>query len=61
MLKKYNPLPKKNERTWSLSSPRDSRRGCLCRNRNEYSVKCCDGLLIQQGIGNINANSTGSL
>lgn len=54
-MKKYNPLPKKNERTVSFSSPRNSRRGCLCRNRNEYSVKCCDGLLIEQGIGNINA------
>jgi hypothetical protein len=55
MKKKYNPLPKKHERTVSFSSPKDSRRGCLCKNRNEYSVKCCDGLLIEQGIGNINA------
>jgi hypothetical protein len=55
MKKKYNPLPKKHERTVSFSSPKDSRRGCLCKNRNEYSVKCCDGLLVEQGIGVINA------
>jgi len=61
MKKKFNPLPKKHERTVSYSSPKDSRRGCLCKNRNEYSVKCCDGLLIQQGIGNINKNTTGGL
>ena len=60
MFNKKIPLPNKDERTWGLSSPKNSRRACLCRNRNEYSVKCCDGLLIEQGIGRISA-ATGSL
>ena len=58
--KKHIPKPNKYERSWGLSSPKNSRRGCLCRNRNEYSVRCCDGLLIEQGIGRISA-VTGSL
>ena len=41
--------------TLSHSSPRNSRRGCLCLNSNTYSVRCCDGYLANQGIGRINA------
>ena len=41
--------------TQGLSSPKNSRRGCLCLNSNTYSVECCDGALISQGIGRINA------
>ncbi len=37
--------------TQGLSSPKDSRRGCLCLDSNTYSTKCCDGNLINQGIG----------
>ena len=37
--------------TKGLSSPKNSRRGCLCLDGKTYSRKCCDGLLIQQGIG----------
>ena len=36
----------------SKSSPRGGRRGCLCED-NTYNVKCCDGSLRAQGIGNI--------
>ncbi len=32
------------------SSPRGSRRGCLCKD-NTYSTKCCDQTLRAQGIG----------
>lgn len=39
--------------TLGLSSPKNSRRGCLCANTNTYSTRCCDGYLINQGIGNI--------
>jgi len=39
--------------TLSHSSPKNSRRGCLCANSNTYSVSCCDGYLINQGIGQI--------
>jgi len=38
------------------SSPKNSRRGCLCADSNIYDVKCCKGLLINQGIGNVNSN-----
>ncbi len=37
--------------TQGLSSPKNSRRGCLCLNSNTYSVECCNGYLINQGIG----------
>jgi len=33
-----------------VASPRGGNRGCLCKD-NTYSRKCCDGALIQQGIG----------
>jgi hypothetical protein len=39
--------------TRGLSSPKNSRQGCLCLNSNTYDVKCCQGALMQQGIGNI--------
>jgi hypothetical protein len=35
------------------SSPRTSKRGCLCKGKNTYSRKCCKGGLINQGIGEI--------
>ena len=34
------------------ASPIRSNRGCLCKN-GTYSIKCCQGKLHQQGIGNI--------
>jgi hypothetical protein len=34
--------------------PRNNRQGCLCLDTNNYSRDCCDGLLINQGIGRIN-------
>jgi hypothetical protein len=41
---------KKEFRTPSRTSPKNSRRGCLCKD-NTYSRKCCDGSLLAQGIG----------
>lgn len=41
--------------TKGLSSPKNSRRGCLCLDSNTYNVKCCEGYLQNQGIGRINA------
>ena len=32
------------------SSPKGGKRGCLCKN-NTYSVKCCEGELLNQGVG----------
>jgi hypothetical protein len=37
--------------TQGLSSPKNSRRACLCLNEDTYDVKCCQGALMQQGIG----------
>ena len=42
-------------KTPSYTSPKNSKRGCLCKDTNTYSVECCDGSLWAQGIG-----STGS-
>ena len=39
------------------SSPRSSRRGCLCKDGKTYSRKCCNGELINQGIGSITGTS----
>lgn len=47
------PTPKQRPKpTAGLSSPKkDSKVGCLCRNKNIYSRKCCDKSLGAQGIG----------
>jgi hypothetical protein len=56
------PLAKINRRekdgiyigpTLGKSSPKNSKRGCLCSASNVYNVKCCKGYLINQGIGSI--------
>ena len=39
--------------TKGLSSPKNNRRGCLCMHTNTYDRRCCEGFLIQQGIGRI--------
>ena len=41
--------------TPSKTSPRNGRRGCLCRDRDAYSIKCCNGDIIAQGIGSTSA------
>lgn len=54
------PAYNSNMRKWSgvyfgptrgKSSPKNSRRGCLCLNEDRYDIKCCNGALMQQGIG----------
>jgi hypothetical protein len=37
--------------TRGLSSPKNSRRACLCLHSDTYDVKCCNGALMEQGIG----------
>ena len=37
--------------TQGLSSPKNSRRGCLCLDENRYGRDCCNGALMAQGIG----------
>lgn len=34
------------------------KQGCLCLNRNYYSLKCCQGYLGQQGVGLIYGRET---
>ena len=44
----------KNEfKTPSRTSPKNSKRGCLCKDKLTYSRKCCDGSIYAQGIGRI--------
>jgi hypothetical protein len=37
--------------TRGLSSPKNSKQGCICLDRDTYDVRCCKGALMQQGIG----------
>ena len=39
--------------TQGLSSPKNNRRGCLCLKENRYGRDCCNGALMEQGIGRI--------
>lgn len=50
-------MPKHDNKTPSRTSPKGSKRGCLCKDSNTYSSKCCDGSLWAQGIGNIYGNN----
>jgi hypothetical protein len=37
----------------SWSSPKGGKRACLCKDKNTYDKKCCDGSMWAQGIGQI--------
>lgn len=37
--------------TPSRTSPKRSTRACLCKDKNTYSRKCCDGSIWAQGVG----------
>ena len=45
-------MRRRYKKTPSRTSPRSSRRGCLCKD-GTYSTKCCDGSLQAQGIGSL--------
>mgnify|MGYP003647205772 CR=1 FL=1 len=47
-MSKYTIKPQRHR----SSSPRSSKRGCLCRD-GSYSRKCCDGEYYSQGIGKV--------
>ena len=47
-------MPYRNFKTPSRTSPKNSRRACLCED-STYHVDCCDGSLQAQGIGRITA------
>lgn len=42
--------------TRGLSSPKNSRRACLCVDEDTYDVRCCQGALMSQGIGVIESS-----
>ncbi len=42
--------------TPSNTSPVGGRRACLCTDEDTYRIDCCDGNLINQGIGPISRN-----
>jgi hypothetical protein len=42
--------------TPSKNVPIGGRRACLCENEDTYSIECCNGKLINQGIGPISRN-----
>lgn len=43
--------------TPSRTSPKNTKRGCLCPDGKSYSRKCCDGSLQAQGIGSTRGTS----
>ena len=45
-------VKKRKNATPSKTSPKGSKKGCLCDD-NTYHVDCCDGTLHAQGIGKI--------
>lgn len=46
-------MKNKANKTASRTSPKGSKRGCLCSNGKTYSRKCCDGSHQAQGIGKV--------
>jgi hypothetical protein len=46
-------IRKRKKITYSRTSPKNDKRGCLCPDGKSYSTECCDGSLQAQGIGNI--------
>ena len=50
-------MAKKKGKTPSRTSPKNSKRGCLCED-GTYKAECCDGSLQAQGIGAIVGKNT---
>jgi len=48
------------KRQQTKSSPQGGKRACLCKD-GTYNVKCCDGTLPAQGIGDINTDNPGNI
>ena len=46
-------MKRRKKYTYSRSSTKGGKRGCLCADGKTYSSKCCDGSLQAQGIGSI--------
>lgn len=39
----------------------NSKRGCLCKDKNTYSRECCEGKTINQGIGSLTGQGTSTV
>jgi len=50
-------MAKKKGKTPSRTSPKNSKRGCLCED-GTYKAECCDGSLQAQGIGSTTGENT---
>lgn len=48
------------KRKESKSSPKGGKKGCVCKD-GTYDVKCCDGTLPAQGIGDITTENAGTV
>ncbi len=53
-------MPRRSNDTLSHTSPKNGRRGCLCKN-GKYSTKCCEGKMRNQGIGNLVGGHTSEI
>ena len=42
----------------SRSSPKSSRRACLCQDTNKYSKECCKGAMMNQGVGSVTGSGS---
>ena len=47
-----------NEPTQNKTASGRGKQGCLCLNRNYYSLRCCNGYLGEQGVGLIYGRET---
>ena len=43
------------------AAPKGSKRGCLCKDKNTYSRKCCDGSLWAQGVGGLQGQGSSTI
>lgn len=49
---------KSNKRNYipSYTSPKGSKRACLCWETETYKIECCDGSIHAQGVGSVYLN-----
>jgi hypothetical protein len=43
--------PPRPKHSYGRAVPRNAMVGCLCADKLTYSKKCCEGYLVNQGIG----------
>lgn len=45
----------------SRTSPKGGKRACLCKDRNTYSISCCKGGIMNQGLGPLSGNGISNI